>query len=172
MAFPDTTHTEDPQWPKAKHIGSAHVVDVRSDPAAEVEFEEVVACFMVASYEDRQVGCCADAGVVFVEVAHVTVLEWDVDTVEIVDVSNRLEVTANDEQIDTSPAADIRTRELADILDVFGNLDCSHTPSPYEHTRPTRRCRSTCRDRSLRWRRGRLAALIVRALLTFWTQYR
>lgn len=104
VAFPDAAHRCNPEGAEPQHIRRSHVVDVGSDPAAVVEFEEVVAGFMVASDEDGEVGCHALAGVVFVEVAHLAILRWHAHTVEVVGIAYRLEVAADYEKIDTGPA--------------------------------------------------------------------
>ena len=68
-ALPDAAHAGDAQRAQTEDVGGAHVVDVRSDPAAVVELPKVRRRLMVAGHEDGQVGGGAGAAVVLVEVA-------------------------------------------------------------------------------------------------------
>lgn len=90
VAFPDARETCYSKGTKTDDICSSEVINVRSYPSTIVELEKMVACFMVSTHENGQIGSRPLAAVVFIEIANLTEFERDGHAIQIIGVSDCL----------------------------------------------------------------------------------
>lgn len=74
-AFPDTRHAGNSDGTQAKDVGSTHVVDIGSNPAAIVQFPEMRASFVISGNENRQNWSFLLARIVIWKVSQMTVFD-------------------------------------------------------------------------------------------------
>lgn len=93
VAFPDARETCYSKGTKADNVCSSEVVNVRGYPSTVIELEEMVACFMISTDEDGQIGSCPLAAVIFMEIANLMELERDGHAIQIIGISDCLKVS-------------------------------------------------------------------------------
>src|ERR1700761_4035071 len=93
----DSRHASNPERTNTQHVCRAHIVDVWSCPASVKQLTHVSASLMVAADEDSEIGCLSFSGIVLVEVTHFAVFVWYGHSVEILSVTDGLEVAADDD---------------------------------------------------------------------------
>ena len=100
VGLEDAACAGDSEASEVDGAGGAEVVDVGGDPAAVVEFPEVVAGLVVAADDEGEYGCESVARVVAVEGAEASVLGRHSKAVQVSVVADGLKVAAEEQGVD------------------------------------------------------------------------